>query len=216
MARRGRFAERHGGRSLQARVGGTLLKPETSRPQRKSHRLEPRLYASTEYEYFFTVCARHQGEPFRNEKLAAEVIKSLLWTRQQYRWQLFASCLMPDHLHFVCRLTDPEVKIINAGARGMLPEGVLDYLGRFKSFTTNVSWKFGFNGQLWQKSSYDRILDLQRPFEEIVQYMLDNPVRKGLVERWEDWPFPTGRDGRGHYAERHGGRSLQRAVVVDS
>ena len=157
-------------------------------PQRKRHRLPPSVYATTEYEYFFTVCARHQGTPFNNRRLADAVIESLLWTRQKHDWLLFCYCLMPDHLHFVCRLTDRDFKSVNAGARGFLPEGVLDHLARFKSFTTNQSWKLGFKGKLWQKSSYDRVLDMERPFEDIVGYTLDNPVRKGLVQNWRDWP----------------------------
>jgi REP element-mobilizing transposase RayT len=158
-------------------------------PQRKRHRLDLALYATTAYEYFFTVCARHQGEPFRNPALANSVIESLLWTRTHYHWSLFCYCLMPDHLHFLCRLTEADVKLINAGARGIQQEGVLDHLGRFKSFTTKQSWKLGLRGPLWQKSSYDRVLDLQRPFEEVAEYTLNNPVRKGLVVDWAEWPY---------------------------
>src|SRR5262249_43330460 len=112
------------------------------RPERKLPRLPAAVYAMTGCEFFFTVCARHQGEPFRNETLAALVVKSLLWTRQRYHWRLFCYCLMPDHLHLVCALTDAEVKYLNAGARGLQPEGVLDHLGRFKSYTTTSSCKF--------------------------------------------------------------------------
>jgi putative transposase len=158
-----------------------------NRPTRKSHRLAPAAYATTEYEYHFTVCARHQGTPFTNDALAQEVVNSLLWTKQQYGWMLFCHCLMPDHLHFVCRLTDREVKFVNAGRRGFIREGVLDHLSRFKSFTTNKSWQFGLSGQLWQKSSYDRVLDLDWPFEEVAQYVLENPVRRGLVKDWNEW-----------------------------
>ena len=158
-------------------------------PQRKPHRLPAAVYATTEYEYYFTVCARHQGEPFRNHELAETVLKSLLWTKREYNWVLFCYCLMPDHLHFVCRLTDAEVKLINTGPRGLQPEGVLDHLARFKSYTTNRSWTFGLEGKLWQKSSYDRVLDMERPFEEVVRYTLENPVRKGLVTDWRDWPY---------------------------
>jgi hypothetical protein len=103
-------------------------------PQRRRHRLERGTYATTAYEYFFTVCARHQGEPFRNASLAAAVIDSLLWTKSHYHWALFCYCLMPDHLHFVCRLMEGQGKLINAGACGIQPEGVLDHLARFKSF----------------------------------------------------------------------------------
>jgi REP element-mobilizing transposase RayT len=157
-------------------------------PQRKLHRLPIELYSLTEYEFFFTVCARHQGSPFTTPALAHEVIKSLLWTRAHYKWQLFCYCLMPDHLHFVCRLTERDARIFNAGARGAQVEGILDHLGRFKSFTTNTSWKHGFTGKLWQQSSHDRVLDMERPFEDVVLYTLRNPVRKGWVAEWEDWP----------------------------
>lgn len=157
--------------------------------ERKKHRLPMEVYATTRYEFFFTICARQHGSPFLNESLAGEVIDSLLWTRNQHQWLLFCYCLMPDHLHFVCRLTDADLKWLNAGARGVVPEGVLDHLGRFKSFTTSRAWKLGYQGPLWQKSSYDRVLDMERPFEEVVMYTLQNPERKGLVRNWEEWHY---------------------------
>ena len=96
---------------------------------------------------------------------------------------------MPDHLHFVCRLTEEQTRVINAGARGMHVEGVLDHLARFKSFMTNRSWKLGCRGALWQKSSFDRVFDLAKPLEEVIEYTLNNPVRKLLVQNWEDWQY---------------------------
>lgn len=162
---------------------------DANTPDRKRHRLSVAVYAATEYEFHFTVCARHQCSPFKNLSLADKVVESLLWTRSKHQWLLYCYCLMPDHLHFVCRLTDHDAKMMNAGARGLVPEGVLDQLGRFKSFTTNASWKLGFRGMLWQKSSYDRVFDMEKPFEQVVQYVLENPVRKGLVTDWAQWPY---------------------------
>ena len=157
-------------------------------PARRLHRLPRAVYSKTEYEFFFTICGRHHGEPFRNELLAKTVIDSLLWTRKQYRWLLFCYCLMPDHLHFVCRLTEEHMKLVNTGPGGIDREGVLDHLSRFKSFTTNQSWKLGLRGPLWQRSSYDRVFDLAKPLEETALYTLENPVRKGLVGEWQQWP----------------------------
>ena len=165
------------------------MSEEQTPPQRKQHRLAMSAYAATEYEYYFTVCARHQGEPFRDGALAQIVIDSLLWTRANHRWLLYCYCLMPDHLHFVCRLTNKEVRLVNSGVHGVRVEGVLDHLARFKSYTTNQSWDLGVKGALWQKSSYDRVLDLERPFIEVIDYTLNNPVRKGFVKEWEYWPY---------------------------
>src|SRR5690349_19792993 len=114
------------------------MPPNHDHRERKLHRLSMAVYAATEYEFHFTVCARHQDEPFRDRRLADKVVESLLWTKSNYGWLLYCYCLMPDHLHFVCRLTEQDAKLLNAGARGVVPEGVLDHLGRFKSFTTNA------------------------------------------------------------------------------
>jgi len=81
------------------------------------------------------------------------------------------------------------VKLVNAGARGVQVEGVLDHLARFKSFTTSQSWKLGLVGPLWQKSSFDRVFDLAKPLEEVIEYTLENPIRKRLVTDWQDWPY---------------------------
>jgi putative transposase len=158
------------------------------RPNRRLHRLSPAVYARSDYEFFLTICARHHGTPFLNDRLAKAVIDSLLWTRDHHRWRLFCYCLMPDHLHFVCRLKEDQVKVVNCGARGFQVEGVLEHLARFKSYTTSQSWKLGCRGPLWQKSSYDRIFDLAEYVEEVIEYTLDNPVRKHLVSDWQDWP----------------------------
>ena len=149
------------------------------------------VYSFTGHEFHFTICSRHQGEPFRNKKLASAVTESLLWTKKRYKWWLFCYCLMPDHLHFVCRLTDAHCRRVNSGIRGFQPESVLDHIARFKSYTTSRSWEFGFKDRLWQKSSYDRVLDLEQPLEEVLQYVLDNPVRKELVKQWDEWAYSS-------------------------
>ena len=158
-------------------------------PERSLHRLKPAVYANASLAFHFTLCARHQDKPFLNSSLAEKIIESLLWTKERYSWRLFCFCLMPDHLHFLCRLSETEEKLVNAGARGILPEGVLDHVARFKSFTTQESWKLNFRGKLWQKQSYDRVFDLDWPFEQVAQYILDNPVRRGLAKQWDEWPY---------------------------
>lgn len=160
------------------------------RPDRKSHRLSPAVYASVELIFSFTVCARPHSNPFFDEGLAKIVVDSLLWTRKRYGWKLSCYCLMPDHLHFVCRLSrETPSQSVNRGVHGNLPEGVLDHLARFKSFTTHEAWNCGIEGRLWQKSSYDRVMDLAWPIEEVILYTLENPQRAGLVKDWREWPY---------------------------
>jgi REP element-mobilizing transposase RayT len=141
-------------------------------------------------EYFFTLCARHQGAPFSDDVLATAVIDSLLGRKAQHHWRLYTACLMPDHLHFLVGLEPDEIRYVNSGARGTLAEGLLHHVAAFKSFTTTqVWWKRGGTRQLWQRSSYDRVIRHKESIQHAASYILENPVRKGIVKQWQDYPY---------------------------
>jgi REP element-mobilizing transposase RayT len=41
----------------------------------------------------------------------------------------------------------------------------------------------------WQKDFYDHVIRTNEDVATQVKYTLDNPVRKGLVSSWEEYPF---------------------------
>jgi len=69
-------------------------------------------------------------------------------------------------------------------------EGALEHVRDFKKYTTSQVWQLhGGAGSLWQKSSYDRVIRYNDSIEVTMHYVLENPVRKGLVTQWEDYPY---------------------------
>lgn len=40
----------------------------------------------------------------------------------------------------------------------------------------------------WQSESYDHVVRDAAAFNRIVAYILNNPVKAGFIESWEDWP----------------------------
>ena len=52
-----------------------LLKARDTR--RNPHRLPVEQYSLSEGEFFFTICARHHGQPFTNHTLAMRIIDAL-------------------------------------------------------------------------------------------------------------------------------------------
>jgi len=169
----------------------TLLNArDDARPERKLHRLPLERYTLSDCEFFFTICAQGHGQPFLDALLAKRIIEALLWTRQRYQWHLFCYCLMPDHLHFITQLPDLERVTYSAGARGKALEGILEQISRFKSYTTTQCWwKMGGHDELWQGSSYDRVIRYNDSVEEAVSYVLNNPQRKGIVGPEEPYPY---------------------------
>ncbi len=49
-------------------------------------------------------------------------------------------------------------------------------------------------GLLWQPRFFDRALRTVREYHEKVEYIHLNPVKAGLVERPEDWPWSSEHD----------------------
>jgi putative transposase len=44
------------------------------------------------------------------------------------------------------------------------------------------------SGEFWQEERYDRVVR-RNEFWRILWYILNNPVKAGIVERWQDYPF---------------------------
>ncbi len=122
-----------------------------------------------------TICA-DRGEPFRAKALAEAVCNSVGRCSELCGYRLYGFTLMPDHLHV---LLSPRASGIAVGA----------WLRRFKSFTTNEHVKLGGDAPLWQQSGHDHVCRTAETAEGVLAYIVNNPVRAGLVECWQDWPW---------------------------
>ncbi|HEX9913027.1 MAG TPA: transposase, partial [candidate division Zixibacteria bacterium] len=89
---------------------------------------------------------------------------------------VYVFCLMPDHLHL---LLSP----LESGTP------VTQYMSSLISKITRLSWKYGYSSKLMQRSFYDHIIRKEEDLRQIAEYILDNPVRRCLVQRWEDYPY---------------------------
>jgi putative transposase len=87
---------------------------------------------------------------------------------------------MPDHFH----------GLFGAGESG---KGLGEICGAFKSLSNSELWKFE-DGKLWQKRFFDHIIRNEQDFWETVDYIRNNPVRKGLVKDWREWKWTGGPD----------------------
>jgi len=113
---------------------------------------------------------------FCNHDLNSEIVNCLKQERIEKGIAIYAYCLMPDHLHL---LISPLERGVN----------VSKFIGAFKSKTTKIAWKYELKGKLWQQRFYDHIVRKVESLKETCEYILNNPVRKGLVENRGDYEF---------------------------
>ena len=142
----------------------------------KNQRLAPELYTDANRVYFMTIRAFKHQSPFVRDDLNQAIVESLVGEQSRLNCTVFTYCLMPDHLHF----------LVSPSQDG---SSVLVFTDRFKGKTTYRSWQVGWQGKLWQPRYYDHIVRAEEDLLAIAEYILNNPVRKGLVERVEDWPW---------------------------
>ena len=106
------------------------------------------------------------------------------------KWNLALLLVMPDHLHLIAN--------IPSGAMGSSRPTGLERV--IRDFKRSVSRLFGIR---FQRDFFDTRLRDDAHFAEKYNYILANPVRKGLCATQEEWPYsiafsregvPLGRD----------------------
>ncbi|HKO36603.1 MAG TPA: transposase [Pyrinomonadaceae bacterium] len=128
--------------------------------------------------YFVTIICHQRDAKFKDERVAAATIECLKNLRVQLSFGVFIYCLMPNHFH---ALFGPRESAKTLGS----------ICGAFKSLSTRHYWNW-HRGKLWQRQFFDHIIRNQQDFEETVEYIRMNPVRRGLVADPAEWPY-TGR-----------------------
>lgn len=110
----------------------------------------------------------------------ADFKKYLSWTREyadRYGIEIWAYCLMPNHVHFVCV---PK-------SDGGLALGFNTLHMRYAQYFHK---KKGVTGHLWKGRFLSCLLDEPSVLEEI-RFIENNPVRAAIVERAEDYPWSS-------------------------
>jgi len=93
-----------------------------------------------------------------------------------------AAVVMPDHVHliFTSLIHQKEPRV------WLLPE-ILDAIKGASAHIINK--KLRRRGSVWQDESFDHVLRSSEQLRDRVHYILENPVRKGLVDRWQDYSW---------------------------
>jgi REP element-mobilizing transposase RayT len=84
---------------------------------------------------------------------------------------------MPDHVHFFC--TDAQSRV-----------SLSDMVGSFKQWSAKaICQRTDLKAPLWQREFFDHLIRSAESYSGKWEYVRQNPVRAGLVERAEDWKY---------------------------
>ena len=125
---------------------------------------------------FVTFC-KVSREPFP-PKARDAVLQHCLYDNGK-RFQLHAAVVMPDHVHLLLTpLCDKKG----------WPYGLPGILKLIKGASArSVNKLVGVFGPVWQEESFDHVLRSHESLEEKLKYIRQNPVRRGLGKKAEDY-----------------------------
>ena len=137
---------------------------------------------------------------FPGNHAACWFCETLNEARAKGLFRLFAYVIMPEHVHVVLlpllgtRMRDVLWQLkrpMTAKALAWVRQRRPDLLSRM----ADVQPSGKVTHRFWQRGGgYDRNLRSTSDVHEKIAYIHANPVRRGLVERPEDWPHSSARD----------------------
>lgn len=149
--------------------------------QRKKLRLSHTDY-SADGVYFITSCCKNRIHHFGNIKngkmfftKAGEIAQQqFIWLENQYSYLIIHNVvIMPNHIHVL-------LEIDRSKANGDCKiKSVSSLMGAYKTTSSKLIHLSGNLEFEWQRSFHDHIVRNQQSYENIYQYITDNPIKWG-------------------------------------
>jgi putative transposase len=98
---------------------------------------------------------------------------------ETYRWTCHAYCLMSTHYHLV---VDAELHALSSGMQRLNGCHALGFNRRHRRY-----------GALFAERFSSRVIESEEYLFDACAYVLLNPVKAGLCDRAEDWPWSYNR-----------------------
>lgn len=141
----------------------------------KKIRLDPSAYVANGNVCLVTICTEDGKPVFQDPPFTQECIALLSRLGKENSMAVYAYCFMPDHLHL---LLSTQGKT-----------GIILFIRKLKSLTGRLFTARKLGNKLWQTSFYDHFLRKEENLETAIEYILNNPVRRGFVRDWKQYPF---------------------------
>jgi putative transposase len=150
------------------------LKPATTEPPRERHHRLPREFYRGQLQVVFTLGISGKESLFADAEVVREFIVLLHSCAKTHNCIVPIYCFMPDHLHVMLQGTADTADLWQAIVAFKQRSGF--WLGQRRP-------EVG-----WQKDFYDHIVRKNEDLGAQVRYIADNPVRRGLVADWRQYP----------------------------
>jgi len=126
------------------------------------------------------------GPRWLSQPEIASIVKEAMHYRDGKVFDLHAFCIMSNHVHVVFEpLSRAEWHSALRSEYHSDLQKIMQSLKRHTARQANII--LGRRGAFWQDESYDHVIRDNEEYIRIINYVLENPVKAGLVSKWNDW-----------------------------
>lgn len=133
----------------------------------------------TNYPHHVTQRGVRKQTTFFDDRDYQSYLKLALELKEQFSIELWAYCLMPNHIHAIAVPRE---------------DGVLSryFATLHRRYARGTNAKYDWRGHLWQERFYSVVMDEPHVLAAM-RYVELNPVRAGLTTTAQDWPWSSAR-----------------------
>ena len=146
--------------------------------------------------HFITCSCYHREPQLDNPERRNLFLNILEEARQKYRFVVHGYVVMPEHFHLL--ITEPEVTDPSVVMKVLKERFTRKLRTEGNSAGAPLIASFAMSGcseakpaPVWQKRFYDFNVWTEKKHLEKLRYIHRNPVKRGLVEKPEQWPWSS-------------------------
>lgn len=155
--------------------------------------------------FYITIVTKDRLPVFRSERMKRVLCQALDEARTSAELLLFAYVVMIDHLHLITNRRSTVSDALRI-LKGVTARRLIDYLKANDSASSLAKLQHqrrerNYRYSLWQVEKNVLPVFSERMFMQKVNYIHQNPVRSGLVERAVDYRWSSARIWQGCRSE---------------
>ena len=127
------------------------------------------------HQYSLTFCTDYRHHAFTTDPPVANAWSQIVRASHEQHVDVLAYCFMPDHVHLVA-----------GGARE--DADCLEFIRKAKQYS-GFYHNQRFGRRLWQQYGFEHVIRDDERLDRVIRYVLDNPVRAGLVNCVQDYAY---------------------------
>jgi putative transposase len=148
-----------------------------------------RRYQQSKQSHFVTFSCYRRLPRLLDDRVRDMFVESLERMRRSYGLRVYGYVVMPEHVHLL--VSETEVEALATAIQAL----------KISVSRREMHYQEEGDATFWQKRYYDHNVRSYQSFVEKLRYMHRNPVKRGLVERPEDWKWSSFR----HYLTAESG-----------